>query len=100
MDWCVDAGMEGFVCCSQSYNTLLAPDLLIPLVEIMPPDMSHRQHRSHGGLDHQRMVDVLSNIALAVPMQPIQLRHFEERAAFKYQVQDGAHRFYASPTPL
>jgi hypothetical protein len=96
-EWWIEAGMEGFERGSEaSYRFAPPPEAFLVLVEdIAPPNMDGRQHLDHGGFDHERMVDVLRNIASRSAMHPIEIVE-RQQGAYRYHLYHGYHRFHAS----
>jgi len=89
--------MEGFERGSEaSYRFTPLPEAsLVRVEDIAPPNMDRRQHLDHGGLDHERMVDVLRNIASRSVMYPIKIVE-QQQGAYHYELREGFHRFHAS----
>lgn len=76
-------------------RTAHPPSKLYPVRAIEPPHMGQRLRRGHGGFTHDRMVNVLREIARGREIRPIEMIEGASDE-YSYRVKDGAHRFHAS----
>lgn len=96
-EWWIEAGMDLFQPGEElSYaRTAHPPSKLYPVRAIEPPHMGQRLRRGHGGFTHDRMVNVLREIARGREIRPIEMIEGASDE-YSYRVKDGAHRFHAS----
>jgi hypothetical protein len=76
-------------------RTAHPPSKLYPVRAIEPPHMGQRLRRGHGGFTHDRMVNVLRDIARGREIRPIEMIEGASDE-YSYRLKDGAHRFHAS----
>ena len=100
-DWWLAAGMSDFKPSSPGYPTKPYDQwpqkraFLITPAEVEPPRRDVRFERDFGGFDRARMVSVLREIRLDVPMCALEVET-HPIAASAYRVRHGFHRYYAS----
>jgi len=93
-DWMSGVDVES-IRLRDHYLPLGSTPMLIALADIAPIDLSGRASLAPIGLDRDRFVSVLRAFSQGVPLPPLPVAR-DPHGDFRYQLRDGAHRFYAS----
>jgi hypothetical protein len=93
--WLIEAGIKAFSFSVSSYVS--TPNngyktLIVKISDIKPPNRNPGVHT----FVKRRMTDILKNIRTSTPMHPIEINPLEGDSNYKYCVEDGFHRYYAS----
>jgi ParB-like chromosome segregation protein Spo0J len=85
-----EAGLDDFKKYSKAYTSTSDKNVLISEVE--PP----KRNEGVNHFEEERMLSILRGIKARDHIPPIEINELENDNKFKYRVQDGFHRFYAS----
>ena len=98
--WLGEAGIDGFTRTSSAYRSS-AEAAIVPLSTIEPPYRSPSHPKDWRGFDRERLISILRGIAAGIEIEPVPLWElpagtFVVPAPYRYRVNNGFHRYYAS----